>query len=131
VADVVDAKEGRAEHLVSHKEVPKVAPREAARAGETVAEWVEGPLVEGVAGVPNPKRPICGECVPLATVPGRKDAIEHIDPREYRREDVAFVTDPHQVPRAILGKHGGDGVDRAMDLVGAFANRNSPDRKAR
>ncbi len=55
VTEVMDAEQGRPQHLPRHEQVAEVSPRETAGAGQAVASRIHRGLIEGVAGVADAK----------------------------------------------------------------------------
>ncbi len=76
----------------------------------------------------KPDRPLGREHRRHSTVPGRQDAVEHVDAGGDRHDDVPLVADPHQISGPIFRKTGGGEFDDFTDQFRALADRHAADR---
>jgi methionine synthase I (cobalamin-dependent) len=99
--------DGLAEHLARHEKVPDVVP--AVPAGDAGAALLQRPLVAGVPRVPQPHHSPKRVDERVATAAGGQHAIEHIDARRHRQNDVLWLADSHEIARFVGGKVGNCG----------------------
>src|SRR3954470_1395291 len=80
--EVMDGEERRRRHLSRGEQMPEVGPAEMA-AGVAAAVGVGRQRIFGVPGVLDHEHAVAGQQLAVAGVPGRQDAIEHVDaPRD-------------------------------------------------
>src|SRR6185312_6411581 len=99
---VVDGVQTRAEDLVAAVEVAEVgaAVVPAGVAGAIRVDWTQVGLVHAVADVDDAPG---GKQVPVAGMPGRHYAIEHIDAAHHCRDDIFGTAYSHQIAGTFLG----------------------------
>src|SRR5262249_11566918 len=75
--------------------------------------------VAGVRGVADHHLALAGEQRPVATVPGRKDAVEEVIPHSDEANQIARRADAHQIPR----RRGGERAARRGGDAGGLRRR--------
>ena len=99
-------------------------------AGVAGAGGVERPRVVAVAGVADPDVAVAGEEPAVAGVSRGKHAVEHVDPRRHRLDDVLGRAHAHEIARPVRGQpRRGVRHDPAHVALG-LADREPADRVA-
>src|SRR5213594_1138430 len=96
IGDVVDRGEPIRQQLLGSEEVGEVRPRVVA-ARLAGAGRVDRTRLVQVARVANVQLPLARPELPIASHPGRQNAVEEVDPAFDGGEEVRWRADPHQV----------------------------------
>src|SRR5688572_15194362 len=93
---IVQGEEAQPEYLVRDEEVPDVGSAES-RAGGAIAIGVERLGIGAELGALDIEAPVPREDRPVPPHPGRRHAIEQIDPATYRFYQILGEADSHEI----------------------------------
>merc|ERR1711965_272232 len=109
------------------EKVSQIPPAVASTACWTPARLVDGALIVRKSGILQFYGACPGKCVSFSPVTGWKHAVEHVDTRSHRPDDVSLVSHAHQISRPILWQQLGGERHGLVNLLGPLPDGNPPD----
>ena len=100
---VVKAAQNSREHLVSSVQVAEIGTGEVT-ARIATAVGLDGDELAGVGLIAHLEQARAREKGSVASVPGRQNAVEEVDPEPDHVDDIGWCSDSHDVTRAIPGQ---------------------------
>src|SRR3954454_3673347 len=117
----------KSEDLFLIDEMADECPREAS-AGRAAAAFLERARIAGVARIAEVHLSGRRESRAGARRPGRKDAVEHVDPGSDHAENALRVAESHEVTRLVGRQERLRPSHRLEDLLAALSDRQASER---
>ena len=127
--EIVNRQKPQRQDFAGHEEMPQVRAREAAAARGAAAIRIDRKRVFAIAGLFDDDATEASQRLAVACVSRREHAIEHVDARRDRVEEIAHRTDAHQVTRSFGIDEVRHFFETRVHLLDRFADGKSAERE--